>query len=215
MVKRAMDIVVGGVLALLAAPIIVALAVALAVTLRSFPFFVQRRVGLDGREFRLVKLRTLPKGTAPYVDKYQLAGVQIPAFAALLRRLHLDELPQLFLVPAGRMSLVGPRPEMPALHRRFPESFAAMRTSVRPGCTGLWQIGRHSGGLIGETPFYDEFYLAHRSPSLDLWIMAQTVRLMAGRGRQFRLADIPEGLRAPARTGVHQAAPQMPSRQSA
>lgn len=213
--KRSMDIVVGGVLALLAVPLIVVCAIALAVSLRTFPFFVQRRVGLDGREFRLVKLRTLPRGTAPYVDKYQLADVSVPWFAALLRRLHLDELPQLFLVPLGRMSLVGPRPEMPSLHSRFPAPFAALRTSVRPGCTGLWQIGRHSGGLIGETPFYDEFYLSHRSAALDVWIMAQTVRLMIGRGRQFRLVDIPENLRAPARSAVHQPAPTMSSSQSA
>ena len=195
--KRTMDIAVGGLLALLAVPVIVVCAVSLAVSLRAFPFFVQRRVGLDGREFRLVKLRTLPAGTPPYVDKYRLAGVKIPPFAALLRRLHLDELPQLFLVPLGRMSLVGPRPEMPALHRSFPATFAALRTAVRRGCTGLWQIGGRSDGLIGETPYYDEFYLSHRTIALDVWIMAQTARLMVGRGRQFRLADIPVDLRQP------------------
>ena len=215
--KRLMDIVVGGLLALLAIPTIVVCAVVLTITLRAFPFFVQRRVGRDGREFRLVKLRTLPAGTPPYVDKYRLAKVDIPPFARLLRRLHLDELPQLFLVPLGRMSLVGPRPEMPSLHRRLPASFASLRTSVRPGCTGLWQIGRHSDGLIGETPFYDEFYLSHRSAALDVWILAQTVRLMVGRGRLFRLVDIPEELRGPARISVHPSttAPAMTSRQSA
>ena len=196
--KRATDIFLGGLLAIVAAPLIVVLALCLAATLRAFPFFVQERIGLDGRRFRLVKLRTLPRSTPPYADKYSITGVRIPRFARRLRRLHLDELPQLFLVPIGRMSLVGPRPEMPALHDRLPGDFAEQRTSVRPGCTGLWQIGRDSGGLIGETPYYDEFYLHHRSNQLDLWILAQTAKLMTGRGRQFRIADIPPGLRRPA-----------------
>ena len=196
--KRATDIFLGGLLAIVAAPLILVLALVLALSLRAFPFFVQERVGLDGRRFRLVKLRTLPRTTPPYADKYSIAGVKIPRVARVLRRLHLDELPQLFLVPIGRMSLVGPRPEMPALHDRLPGNFAEQRTSVRPGCTGLWQIGRDSGGLIGETPYYDEFYLHHRSNQLDLWILAQTAKLMAGRGRQFRISDIPAELRRPA-----------------
>ena len=112
-VKRGVDIVVGTVLAVVALPLILVLAVGAAVTLRAWPIFVQDRIGKDGRTFRLPKVRTLPPDTASSTDKYSLSKVRIPAFGRVLRRTHLDELPQLLLVPFGLMSLVGPRPEMP------------------------------------------------------------------------------------------------------
>ena len=87
-----------------------------------------------------MKMRTLPTSCPSYTDKHQLDHVHIPAFCRLLRRLHLDELPQLVLVLWGHMSLVGPRPEMRHLHEQIDPDFARVRTSTRPGCTGLWQI---------------------------------------------------------------------------
>jgi len=189
--KRLFDVVVGTVLALLALPIIVVCAVGVMIQLRAQPFFVHRRVGRGGRPFLFVKLRTLPKSTPPYADKYAIGHLELPPFTRVLRRLHLDELPQLFLVPLGRMSLVGPRPEMPALHARLPRAFAGRRTAVRPGCTGLWQIGAHSDGLISEAPLYDQFYLDNRSLRLDLWIIGRTFGLLAGHGTIVDLGDIP------------------------
>lgn len=176
--KRTFDVFVGGLLCLLALPVILVTATGAAVTLRAWPFFAQRRVGRDGRVFQFVKLRTLPVHAPRYAGKYELGHLEVPAFCKLLRLLHLDELPQLYLVVSGRMSLVGPRPEMPYLHEQLDLGFAARRTGVRPGCTGLWQVSDHCHEMIFEHPEFDEHYLRNRSLRLDLWILGRTMRLM-------------------------------------
>jgi len=190
--KRGVDLLVGLTLLALCLPVILVIAVGSAVTLRAWPFFVQDRVGRDGETFRFLKIRTLPPSTNAYADKYALAEVDIPRFTRLLRGLHLDELPQLLLVVLGRMSLVGPRPEMPTLHAELPPGFAHARSRVRPGCTGLWQVGVDCDGLIGEAPEYDTYYVTHRSQRLDLWILWQTVRkVVRGGAGQVVLRDVP------------------------
>jgi lipopolysaccharide/colanic/teichoic acid biosynthesis glycosyltransferase len=191
MTKRALDLILGTLLSLLVLPTVVCLAVGAAVSLGAWPFFVQRRVGRDGREFRIIKIRTLPPTAPAYADKYTIAKVPTPRFCAMLRRLHLDELPQLFLVPFGSMSLVGPRPEMRVLHDRFDPEFAAARTTVRPGCTGLWQISDGIDALISEVPQYDLVYIANAGVRLDLWVFWQTVKTMVRRGGLTTLDEIP------------------------
>ena len=191
MYRRTFDIVVSAVLLLLALPIVVIAALGSFATLRAWPFFSQGRIGRDGERFRFLKVRTLRPDVPGYIDKHQLDQSQIPAFCQLLRRLHLDELPQLLLVLQGKMSLVGPRPEMGYLHRRMPASFAQLRTSVRPGCTGLWQVSEASTDLIGKAPHYDRFYLANRTLRLDIWVLARTALNMVGIGRAITLEDVP------------------------
>lgn len=191
-VDRAFDLVVGSVLLLLALPLIVVTAIGSAVALRAWPFFVQDRVGRDGELFRFVKVRTLPPATNAYADKYALNEVAIPAFTRGLRALHLDELPQLALVVIGKMSLVGPRPEMPGLSAELPRHVARSRTLVRPGLTGLWQVSERCDGLILEAPELDAHYVQHHTVRLDLWIMAQTAVKIARGGRaRISLADVP------------------------
>lgn len=189
--KRAVDVVVGTVLALAALPLIVVLLVCSALVLRAWPIFVQDRVGRGGRVFRFPKVRTLPPETASSTDKYALSEVRIPAFGRLLRRTHLDELPQLLLVPFGVMSLVGPRPEMPEVLARYPTDFVAERTSVRPGCTCLWQISDSADKLIYEAPEYDRAYLRHSGPLLDAWILFRTARAWLPRSTAIELGDLP------------------------
>jgi lipopolysaccharide/colanic/teichoic acid biosynthesis glycosyltransferase len=191
MYRRTFDIVVSAVLLLLALPIVLIAALGSFATLRAWPFFSQGRIGRDGERFRFLKVRTLRPDVPGYIDKHQLDQSQIPAFCQLLRRLHLDELPQLLLVLQGKMSLVGPRPEMGYLHRRMPASFAQLRTSVRPGCTGLWQVSEASTDLIGKAPHYDRFYLANRTLRLDIWVLARTALNMVGIGRAITLEDVP------------------------
>lgn len=191
MTKRTFDIVVGFVVASACAPVIVVLAFGTAMSLRAWPFFVQRRVGRGNRDFRIVKIRTLPRSAPAYADKYTIAAVDTTRYCRLLRHLHLDELPQLFLVPGGRMSLVGPRPEMRHLHEQLEPTFAAVRTSVRPGCSGLWQVGRETGHLIGEGPAYDLVYVANASVRLDLWVLWRTVCTMLHLGQPRTIGDIP------------------------
>jgi lipopolysaccharide/colanic/teichoic acid biosynthesis glycosyltransferase len=189
--KRAFDIVCGTVLSAVALPFILVLAAGCAVSLRSWPIFVQRRVGKDGREFPLPKLRTLPRSTPSTADKYEISGTPIPRFCRLLRRLHVDELPQLLVVPLGWMSLVGPRPEMPSLLIRYPTDFAAVRSKVRPGCTGLWQVSAASSQLIYEAPEYDVAYVRNAGLRLDLWILFQTVRMWVRSTASIDLDDVP------------------------
>lgn len=189
--KRLLDIVLGTVLAVAAMPLIAMLAVVVCISLRTWrPFFLQRRIGRGGRTFTMPKLRTLPPEAPAAVDKYALAGVRTTRVGRLLRRTHIDELPQLLLVPIGRMSLVGPRPEMPWLLARFDPDFVTARSVARPGCTGLWQIGADAGRLIGEVPEYDLHYLRHMSARLDLWVICQSVRVILG-GPPVSFADVP------------------------
>src|SRR5258708_31523202 len=93
--KRLFDIIVGSALLLLALPAIVFCALGVLLTLRTVPFFAQRRVGRNGETFTFIKLRTLPRTAPKYADKYSLGTLTLPWFTSLLRRLHLDELPQL------------------------------------------------------------------------------------------------------------------------
>lgn len=174
-VKRVTDVLIAVPLLVVALPIVLVSLVGSAISLRTSPVFAQRRVGRGGEHFTLLKVRTLPPHTPRYAAKHDIAGVTTPVFTRWLRKMHLDELPQLLHVLSGKMALVGPRPEMQLLHDQVPANFASMRTSVRPGCTGLWQISPQSGGLIHESPVYDEFYVRNRSMRLDLWILFKTV----------------------------------------
>jgi lipopolysaccharide/colanic/teichoic acid biosynthesis glycosyltransferase len=191
--RRAFDVVAALLLLLITLPAILLFAIGVAISLRTWPFFGQTRVGRDGAPFRFLKLRTLPPTAPRYASKYDIAAIEAPRFCRMLRSLHLDELPQLFLVLTGKMSLVGPRPEMPAMFESYPESFATARVSVRPGCTGLWQVSADGNKMISEHPEYDEFYVRNRSMRLDLWILLRTVKLMApmGRGSFGSLDELP------------------------
>lgn len=189
--KRGVDVVAGIVLGVLALPVIAVLALIAAIELRAWPFFLQDRVGRNGELFRFVKLRTLPRSAPPYADKYALEDISIGRFCNYLRDHHLDELPQLLLVITGRMSLIGPRPEMPNLHRTFDRQFAAERTNLRPGCTGLWQIGTRCQGLIGEAPEFDRFYVRNVSWRLDTWILWRTIRNFFPGRSLVSLDDVP------------------------
>jgi lipopolysaccharide/colanic/teichoic acid biosynthesis glycosyltransferase len=189
--KRAVDVVVGGVLALIALPIIVLLAAPVALLLRGNPFFVQTRRGRHGTPFRMVKIRTLPPSTPRHASKHDLDfdAIGVPKYCAFLRRTHLDELPQLLLVPLGQMSLVGPRPRM--LVEEVEHRFDELRSEVRPGCTGLWQISVASSGLATGTPRFDLFYLCHASVRLDVWILLRTIGTVTGLLRPVDVDDVP------------------------
>jgi lipopolysaccharide/colanic/teichoic acid biosynthesis glycosyltransferase len=191
MTKRLFDVVVGVALAILAIPVVLGLALVSAAAFRCWPFFVQQRVGLAGRQFWIVKIRTLPPTAPAAVDKFVVAAMPLPRWSTVLRSAHLDELPQLFLVPLGRMSLVGPRPEMVFLHEQGEAEFARRRVSVRPGCTGLWQVSRAATGLIWDAAEYDLFYVRHACLRLDVWILARTLRILTPHAGTLALTDIP------------------------
>lgn len=189
--KRTTDLVLGVPLAVGLSPAIAVLAVASAITFRANPFFVQPRVGRAGEAFAFVKIRSLPPTAPASADKYEISEVHNARFGRFLRRYHLDELPQLWLVVTGTMSLVGPRPEMVALSETFDTDFVGLRTELLPGCTGLWQVSTAAEGLINERPEFDEHYVRNWSLRLDAWIISRTVLAMLGRAGIKDIGQIP------------------------
>lgn len=172
--KRVIDVVGAAVFLILALPVILTTAVILAFLLRTWPFFVQERIGFGNRPLRFLKLRTLPRAIPAYASKHNFGEVVVPPFCRFLRATHLDELPQLLLVLTGRLSLVGPRPKMPDHAEPADPHHAAVRTTVAQGCTGLWQISVDQHLQVSEAPAYDLFYVANRTVWLDLWILWRT-----------------------------------------
>jgi lipopolysaccharide/colanic/teichoic acid biosynthesis glycosyltransferase len=179
--KRAFDLAAGVALSIVTAPIIALLAVGSAVSFGAWPLFVQERLGRDGRPFCFVKLRSLPTDVPADADKNTIAATSTTTrWGRFLRASHLDELPQCWLVVTGRMSLVGPRPEMPALAATFDPAFVRERLAVRPGVTGPWQVSTASSRLIGQAPEFDRLYLAHAGPRLDAWVLLRTTGGLVG-----------------------------------
>ena len=143
-------------------------------------FFRQVRVGMEGREFGMLKFRSMVQNAA-VLGTYQTAvnDPRVTRVGRFLRRTSLDELPQLWNVLRGEMSLVGPRP-FPAYHlEHFDEEFRRFRECVAPGMTGLWQVSSRAGDLEE----LDSYYIRNWSLWLDIDIAVRTVRAVwCGRG---------------------------------
>ncbi|MEM7410752.1 MAG: sugar transferase [Myxococcota bacterium] len=183
--KRAFD-AVGATLGLLAAAPILAWAV---LRLRGegvrSPWFVHERVGQDGRRFQLWKLRTLAEDAEPYaVAPRDADDTRITDFGRWLRATSIDELPQLWNVLRGEMSLVGPRPEMPFVVEQYDE-WQERRLTVKPGITGLWQILGRKDLPMHENLQYDFYYIRNRSLALDASILLRTVGAVWSRRGAF------------------------------
>ena len=125
-----------------------------------------------------VKIRSLPTSTPSEVDKYEVATIKNSAWGRFLRRHHLDELPQIWLVVAGKMSLVGPRPEMPTLAAKFEPAFAEERTLMKPGCTGLWQVSGRNDTSYRRRVELDATYVRNWTLGLDLRLVCRTVSVV-------------------------------------
>ena len=186
--KRLSDIVFSLILLVMALPVM--LITALLIGLESgFPIlYRQERVGLNGRLFNVVKFRSMcndaEKGGMP---RWATANDdRITRVGHFIRKFRIDELPQLFSVLTGHMSLIGPRPERPffvdQLGREIP--FYAVRHSVKPGVTGWAQVRYHYGATVedaAEKLQYDLYYVKNHSLLLDLVILFETVGVVIGR----------------------------------
>lgn len=188
--KRVIDLLAATVLTVVTLPVVLVLAVVLAVHLRAWPFFTHERLGQDGRRIRVTKLRTLPTSTRPYALKTEVE-LATSRLCQALRAWHLDELPQLWLVVAGAMSMVGPRPKMPDEHEPVDVLYGLERVSVPQGITGLWQVSDASDLLPRDAAHYDIFYVRNRTLAMDLWILWRTVGAVLGLGRGTTLDDVP------------------------
>ena len=199
--KRLLDLALAVPLCVVALPVLVVLAMVLAWQLRANPIFVHQRIGLGGRLVRIPKLRTLRATTPRYADKTEVVLEPPTRLTRVLRSSHLDELPQLFLVVSGHLSLVGPRPRMAVEALQHGDAvYEVLRTSIPQGCTGLWQISSGRGDRVSDHPEYDLFYMQHRTTLLDLWILWRTVVQTVG-APAIDLASIPSWALAPLPVG--------------
>lgn len=184
--KRAVDVVGAATLLVLLMPLLTVVALAVRFSSPGAAFFLQRRVGRDGRVFRMWKFRTMVNGAhemlPALVNIDQLAepvfkiedDPRITKLGKLLRRTSVDELPQLWNVIKGDMSLVGPRPEEESVVAHY-DVWQRRRLKLTPGITGLQQIHCRGTLSLQERLRWDILYLRKESLLLDFWIMVRTV----------------------------------------
>jgi lipopolysaccharide/colanic/teichoic acid biosynthesis glycosyltransferase len=179
--NRALDVVGAGLGLALASPALAAAAVAIKLDDGGPVFYRQRRVGQEGREFELVKLRTMVVGAERRGAGWAVnAGdPRITRAGRLLRRLSIDELPQLWNVVRGDMSLIGPRPTLAYQVDRYTPR-QRRRLEVKPGITGWAQIHGRAALPWDERIELDVWYVENRSPWLDLKILLRTPRALLG-----------------------------------
>ena len=184
-VKRSFDLLAAGAMLLVLSPVLAVASLLVVSTSRGGPFYRQTRVGRDGTRFQLWKLRTMRRGAE--VETGAVLAVpddpRVTAIGRALRSARIDEIPQLWNVVQGDMSLVGPRPERPEFAERFARTISGytLRNAARPGLTGLAQV---SGEYSTEPDIklrYDLAYLNNWSIGLDLAILLRTLPVILTR----------------------------------
>jgi exopolysaccharide biosynthesis polyprenyl glycosylphosphotransferase len=219
--KRLLDVVSAAVLLVLTAPVMGVAAVLIKAHDRGPVLFRQVRIGRDGEPFTLLKLRTMEVDAEARLAELRhrnerhgplfkvSADPRITPIGALLRSTAIDELPQLFNVLTGRMSIVGPRPALPAEMAEFDDELLR-RHLVKPGVTGLWQVEANHKASFEEYRRLDLFYVDNWSVAMDLTVMIDTVPAIGRRGlRALRRpaptapapASSPAATRRPAEVG--------------
>jgi lipopolysaccharide/colanic/teichoic acid biosynthesis glycosyltransferase len=177
--KRALDLLIGGIGCLLSAPLIALAALAIRLESPGHPIYRQRRVGRDGRPFEIYKLRTMVAGAERIGAglAIQEGDDRITRVGALLRRTSLDELPNLWNVVRGEMSIVGPRPTVQIQVDQYTERQRG-RLKVKPGITGWAQVNGRASLPWSERIELDLWYVEHCSLLLDLKILVRTAKIL-------------------------------------
>lgn len=185
--KRLFDVVVSGILILLTSPVMAVIALIVKMDSRGPVLFRQERVGHEGTLFRMLKFRSMVQDAERRLDELahrnEGSGVlfkmrddpRVTTVGRLLRRYSLDEIPQLFNIFSGSMSLVGPRPPLPREVEAY-EHDVRRRLLVKPGLTGLWQVSGRSNLSWQDSVRLDLYYVENWSLAGDLVIMLRTVR---------------------------------------
>ena len=190
-VKRLMDVALTAVGGLLILPAILLLAIVVRLSSPGPIFYSQERIGLRGRRFRAWKFRTMVQNADQVLEQHLAASPELRAewdadhklrkdprvtrVGGFLRLTSLDELPQLWNVLCGEMSLVGPRPIVAAEVVKYAEHYS-LYTKVLPGITGLWQVSGRNNTTYRQRINYDCYYVRNWSPWFDLYILACTIR---------------------------------------
>ena len=181
MTRRAVDIVVSALALALASPVLALAMLAIRLESPGPAIYRQRRSGLRGREFDVLKLRTMVQG-AEHIGAGLAVNendARITRVGALLRRTSLDELPNLLNVLRGEMSLIGPRPTLPVQVEQYTERQRG-RLAVKPGLTGWAQVNGRASLPWAQRIELDLYYIEHRSPTLDLRIVWRTLAMVLG-----------------------------------
>jgi lipopolysaccharide/colanic/teichoic acid biosynthesis glycosyltransferase len=182
--KRVLDLLIALPASILTAPLVALLAGAIRLESAGHPLYTQTRAGKDGRPFRIYKLRTMVRG-AEFTGaglEIQQGDDRITRIGDLLRRYSLDELPNLWNVVRGEMSIVGPRPTLPVQVEQYTGRQRG-RLAVKPGITGWAQVNGRASLPWAERIELDLWYVEHRSLGLDLRILARTWRMvLSGQG---------------------------------
>ena len=179
--RRGFDVVAALLGLVVTAPVLLVAALAVAVESRGGALFRQRRVGLRGREFDVLKLRTMVAGAEQLGAGLAIVAgdARITRVGRLLRRTSIDELPNLVNVLRGEMAIIGPRPTVPAQVERYTERQRG-RLAVRPGITGWAQVNGRTALSWDERIELDLWYIEHRSWRLDLKILRRSVGIVLG-----------------------------------
>jgi lipopolysaccharide/colanic/teichoic acid biosynthesis glycosyltransferase len=193
-VKRVLDVMLSSLLLVILLPLLLLIAVAIVLDSRGPVLYRQIRVGQYGRPFGMLKFRTMrperrrknhgpPAGLTERRKRHKSrSDPRVTRVGRVLRRACLDELPQLWNVVRGEMSLVGPRPELPSIVAWY-QPWQHGRHVVAPGITGWWQVNRTANELMHEATDLDIYYVEHVSLGLDLRILARTLgAVIDGRG---------------------------------
>jgi lipopolysaccharide/colanic/teichoic acid biosynthesis glycosyltransferase len=181
MLRRAFDIAVAAVVLVAASPVIAIALVAIRLESKGNAIYRQRRVGRGGREFDVLKLRTMVDGAEQLGAGLAVdAGdARITRVGALLRRTSIDELPNLVNVLKGEMAIVGPRPTLPQQVAQYTDRERG-RLQIRPGITGWAQVNGRASLPWAQRIELDLWYIEHRSWRLDLKILARSARMVFG-----------------------------------
>jgi len=178
-VARFFDIAIALLALIVLSPALLAAAIAIKLGSRGPIFYRQRRVGLNGEEFELLKLRTMVEGSDPVGVGTVVTrdDPRVTRAGRLLRRTSLDEIPNLINVLRGEMAIVGPRPTIPAQVKDY-TARQHRRHEARPGITGWAQVQGRAGIPWEDRIELDVWYVDHRSPALDARILLKTIWLL-------------------------------------
>lgn len=182
--KRLMDIVVSGTGLLVTSPILVLAMLLVWLEDRHSPIFRQQRVGKDGELFEILKLRSMPVST-PDVESSAATEMKLTRMGPIIRRTNVDELPQLLCILRGDMSIVGPRPAIPAQTDLLEMRQANGSAALKPGLTGLAQLRSYDGMSPEEKAAHDGEYAQNHSALYDLGLILKTGRYLLSPPPQY------------------------------
>jgi exopolysaccharide biosynthesis polyprenyl glycosylphosphotransferase len=190
LVKRLFDVIASSIAVVILSPVFLIIAIAIKINDPAGPvFYTQTRIGEHGKPFRMFKFRSMVTNADELLEKLraknEIEGAmfkmkddpRITKVGKFIRKYSLDELPQLLNVVGGSMSIVGPRPPLPYEVKEYTD-YDRQRLMVKPGATGMWQVGGRNALSFAQMVELDLTYINERSVWLDLKIMFETVKVM-------------------------------------